>query len=537
MRVGQEIFKPIIHTVDIRDLSTDEANNYLSFRASTTMTAAPDDSFTLTETSIADIHEAFSKDTLTAETLVERYLTRIDAHDDELNAILTVNDDARERARQLDRRFDDDGLVGALHGVPVLLKDNQDTHDMPTTAGSVPLAESVPPRDAFVVERLREAGAIILAKANLQELSFGVDTVSSLGGETRNAYDRTRRPSGSSGGTAAAIAANFATIGTGSDTCSSVRSPPAFNNAVGIRPTIGLVSRTGIVPLTATQDTAGPITRTVEDAARLLEVLAGYDPADSITALGESRIPDDGYTAHLDSDGLDGARIGVARQFFGLRDEESASESAAATVTAVVEDAITEMEAAGATIVDLAEVVDQSFLESARTLEYEFARDFDAYLDELGDAAPVGSLAELVASGEIHPSVQARFEDTSILDVDPEALNTNTSYLRRLHRRDQLKRTVLARMAEDELDALLYPPSRVPPVEIPENQPFREMNCELAAHTGLPAVVVPAGFTPDGLPVGVELLGREFGEPRLFELAYSFERTSSHRRPPERFTE
>jgi len=501
------------------------------------MTAAPADSFSLTETSIADIHDAFSTGTLTAETLVERYLTRIDVYDDELNAILTVNDDAGARARELDAAFTDDGFVGPLHGVPVVLKDNQDTHDMPTTAGSVALAESVPPRDASVVERLREAGAIVLAKANLQELSFGVDTVSSLGGATRNAYDLDRRPSGSSGGTAAAIAANLGAVGTGSDTCSSVRSPPAFNDVVGVRPTMGLVSRTGIVPLTATQDTAGPITRTVEDAARMLEVLAGYDPADPMTALGDGRVPDGGYTAHLDSDGLSGARIGVARQFFGLRDESSAPESAAAAVTETVEDAIAEMAAAGATVVDPVDVIDQSFLESARTLEYEFAREFDAYLADLGDGAPVDSLSDLVASGTLHPSVEARFEGTSILDGDSNTLDSDTGYLRRLRRRDQIKQTVLARMTDDDLDALLYPPSRVPPVEIPENQPFQEMNCELAAHTGLPAVVVPGGFTDGGLPVGVELLGREFGEPRLFELAYGFEQVSDHRRPPDRFTE
>ncbi|QLG60575.1 amidase [Halorarum salinum] len=501
------------------------------------MSTSPADSFDVVEATVADVHAAMADGRVTAEALVDRYLARIDAYDGRLNAILAVNDDARERARRLDARFERDGLAGPLHGVPVILKDNQDTHDMPTTAGSAALAGSRPPRDAFVVERLREAGAVVVAKANLQELSFGVDTISSLGGETRNAYDLDRRPSGSSGGTAAAVAANLATVGTGSDTCSSVRSPPAFNDLVGVRPTRGLVSRSGIVPLSETQDTAGPVTRTVADAARMLEVMAGYDPDDPVTATGADEVPADGYVPHLDADGLDGARIGVAREFFGLRDEESASETDAAAVTTVVEEAVEEMAAAGAAIVDPVDVVDVDFLKSARVLQYEFARDFDRYLSELGDAAPYGSLAEVHGTGEIAPSIESRIDEAGILDVDVESLDENAGYLRRLRRRQRLRGTTLSRMTELDLDALLYPPSRVPPVEIPEHQPFTEMNCELSAHTGLPAIVVPAGFTDAGLPVGVELLGRDFAEPRLFELAYGFERATNHRHPPERFGE
>jgi Asp-tRNA(Asn)/Glu-tRNA(Gln) amidotransferase A subunit family amidase len=487
------------------------------------------------EATVSEIHDAYETGETTAEAVADAHLARIDDHDDELNAILAVNRDARDRARELDAAFDRDGFVGPLHGIPVVLKDNQDTRDMPTTAGSTALAESRPTRDAFVVARLREAGAVVLAKANLQELSFGVDTVSSLGGATRNAYALDRRPSGSSGGTAAAVAASLGVVGTGTDTCSSVRSPPAFNDVVGVRPTMGLVSRTGIVPLSDTQDTAGPIARTVEDAARTLDAMAGYDPADPVTARGDGRIPDEGYAAGLDAAGLAGVRIGVAREFFGLRNDESAPERAADRVTAVVEDAIGELDAAGATIVDPVDVVDHTRLESARVLEYEFARDFDAYLAELGDAAPHDSLADVVATGELHPSVQARFEDAAILDTDVDALDENTGYLRSLRRREAIRDAVLARMAADDLDAILYPPSRVPPVEIPDNQPFEEMNCELAAHTGLPAIVVPAGFTPAGLPVGVELLGRAFDERRLFELAHAFERATDHRRPPDRF--
>lgn len=489
-------------------------------------------SFDPIESTIADIHSAYESGNATAEGVTDAYLDRIDEQDDILNAILTINDGARKRGRELDNKLEQNGFVGSLHGIPVIVKDNKDTHDMPTTAGSVVLADSQPTRDAFVVRRLREAGAIILAKANLQELSFGVDTVSSLGGETRNAYKTDRRPSGSSGGTAVAVAANFGTIGTGTDTCSSVRSPPAFNNLVGVRPTMGLVSRTGIIPLTTSQDTAGPITRTVEDAARMLDVMAEYDPEDPITGLGQGKHPDESYTNHLDPNGLNNARIGVPRQFFGLRDDESAPVSNAEQVTTVVEDAIIEMEVAGATIIDSVDIIDQSLLESARTLKYEFAHAFDQYLDQLGDSAPVNSLAELVATGELYPDIQNRIEERSVLDVDVESLESNTDYLRILNRRKKIKSQTLSEMAKHDLDALMYPPSRILPVEIPDSQPFEEMNCEISAHTGLPAIVLPGGFTNDGLPVGVELLGREFEEPRLFELAYAFEQATDHRRPP-----
>jgi len=494
----------------------------------------PTDDFDVLEASVADVHGAIEAGAITVRRLVDRYLDRIDAYDDDLNAILRVNPRARERADELDERYRDEGFVGPLHGVPVILKDNHDTGDMPTTAGSKTLADSQPPRDAFVVEQLRDAGAVVVAKANLQEFSFGVDTISSLGGATRNAYALDRRPSGSSGGTAAAVAANLATVGTGSDTCSSVRSPPAFNSLVGLRPTRGLVSRTGIVPLSETQDTAGPITRTVADAARLLEVMVGYDPEDPVTATGVGRVPEDGYVSHLDGDGLDGARIGVVREFFELADEANASEGAT-SVLEVVEDAIDEMAAAGATVVDPVEVVDSEYLGSARVLSYEFKRDLERYLSELGDAAPTDSFAELVESGEIAPSVAERITDGDILDVDVASLDENLEYLQALDRRRQIAVDTADRMVQLDLDALLYPPSTVPPVEIPDHQPFEELRCELAAHTGFPAIVVPAGFTDDGLPVGVELLGRAFAEPRLLELAYAYEQASDHRRPPERF--
>ena len=490
--------------------------------------------FDVREATVAEIHDAMAAGDCSAVGLVDSYLTRIEAFDDELDAVLTLNPNARDRARELDAAFEESGLTGALHGVPVLLKDNHDTHDMATTAGSAALADCTPDADAFVVDQLREAGAVVLGKANLQELSFGVDTISSLGGATRNAYDTDRRPSGSSGGTAAAVAANLATLGTGSDTCSSVRSPPAFNDLVGVRPSRGLLSSSGIVPLCATQDTPGPITRTVEDAARMLEVMAGYDPADPVTATGVGQVPEDGYVSHLDPDGLEGARIGVARDLFGLSPDSDADPAAAEAVTAVVEDAIAEMEAAGATIVDPVETVDREFLDSARVLAFEFKRDIGAYLSGRPEV-PYDSLEELVATDTIAPSIEQRIHDGDILDTDTGTLRENADYLDKLERRREIRVDTVARMTDDDLDALLYPPSTVLPVEIPAHQPFDELRCELAAHTGLPAITLPAGFTDAGLPVGVELLGRKWAEPRLFELAYAFEQATGNRREPPEF--
>ncbi len=486
------------------------------------------------ETTVEAIHDAFAAGTLTAAALVDAYLDRIDRYDDELGAYLHVNADARERARELDERFDEEGLTGPLHGIPVAVKDNHDTADMPTTAGSAALADVVPPRNAAVVERLREAGAIVIGKANLQELSFGTDTISSLGGETHNPYDTDRRPSGSSGGTAVAVASNLAAIGTGTDTCSSVRSPPAFTNLVGVRPTMGLVSRTGIVPLSLTQDTAGPIARTVRDAARTLDAMVGYDPADPITARGVDRVPESGYAADLDAGALDGARIGVVRNWFEPTDPENVPDGDAGRVAETVDATLEACEAAGATLVDPVTVVDDDDLADARVVGNEFKRDVDRYLAEIGDAASVDSLAELVETGTMAPSIEDRIRDLGILDVDVDGLREDPDYLRALVQREVMRTETIDRLVVDDLDAVAYPPATVPPVRMPELQPFEEMRCELAAHTGLPAVVVQAGFA-GGVPVGVELLGRPFDERRLLELAYAVEQETDHRRPPEGF--
>src|SRR5688572_20013276 len=299
--------------------------------------------FTPEEATVASVHAALTAGRLTCVRLVESYLERIAAFDDKgpaLNALVTINSRALQTAAEMDRVFRGNrGTLRPLDCIPVILKDNFDTADMPTTGGSLTLADSVPPEDAFVVKRLREAGAIILAKANMTELALGGSSVSSMGGQTRNPYDLTRTPGGSSGRTGASIAASFGIIGTGSDTGQSIRSPASAQSLVGIRPTRGLVSRGGIIPASTTQDEVGPITRTVEDAARALTVMAGYDAEDPVTAFGWQRVPPT-YTAFLDADGLDGARIGVLLDLFG-------GEAVHQEVNAVVRGATERMSAAG----------------------------------------------------------------------------------------------------------------------------------------------------------------------------------------------
>ena len=341
--------------------------------------APPAGAFVLEEATISSIHAAFASGQLTCVQLVQRYLSRIEGYDHKgpaLNAILRVNPRALETAADMDRMDAGARAQRPLHCVPVIVKDNYNTSDMPTTGGSVTLARSSPSGDAFVVKRLRQAGALILAKSNLTELARGGTTVSSLGGQTRNPYDLTRTPGGSSGGTGAAIAANFAILGTGSDTGQSIRSPASAQSLVGLRPTRGLVSRDGIIPFSTTQDEAGPIMRTVEDAARMLDAIAGYDPADPITAFGVSRIPAS-YTASLDRDGLRGARIGALMDFFG-------KDAVHREVNAVMETAIGKLTEAGATIVRVNIANIDALTRDLDLGAFEFKAAFNRYLAGLG---------------------------------------------------------------------------------------------------------------------------------------------------------
>src|SRR5688500_5315908 len=349
-------------------------------------------SILLDEASVRTIHRALDTRQATCVQVVQHYLDRIEAYDDRgpaVNAIITVNPRALETAAEMDRL---DGAARArrpLHCIPVVLKDNFHTADMPTTGGSVTFKNLQTPADGFVVKKLRDAGAIIVAKANLHELARAGTTASSLGGQTKNPYDLTRTPGGSSGGTGAAIAANFGVLGTGSDTGQSVRSPSSANAIVGLRPTRGLVSRAGVMPFSTTQDEAGPMARTVDDVARMLDVMAGYDPDDPITAFGHGRKPAS-YAAALDSGALKGARIGLLTDFMG-------GDPIHADVNRAVEQAVATITAKGATVVRVSIPHLDELTRGLSLMTFEFKSAFDKYLASLGPASPVASLADFVA--------------------------------------------------------------------------------------------------------------------------------------------
>ena len=480
----------------------------------------------LQEATIRAIHDGFESGSLSCFQVVQHYLRRIEAYDDQgpaLNAILAVNPRALDTALEMDRLYATNGTDGRpLHCIPVIVKDNFDTADMPTTGGSVALAESIPPDDAHLVRRLREAGALVLAKSNLTELAR--TTISSLGGQTRNPYDLSRTPGGSSGGTGAAIAADFGVLGTGSDTGQSIRSPASAQSLVGIRATRGLVSRDGVIPSSSTQDEVGPIVRTVEDAARMLDVIAGYDPADPITAYSTGEIPAS-YTESLDPDGLDGARIGLVLDLLG---EDAVHEE----VNAVLEEAITTMMQAGATVVRL-HIPDFADLTRDMALShFEFEVGFNRYLVSLGPGAPVGNLTEFIERGEFHPPLRDGLEsDESVTDG-----LADLEYRGRLLRREELRQAVMIVIADNELNAVLYPHQQR--LVAPIGQEQRERNGVLSNGTGFPAITFPGGFSaptsaaPVGVPIGIELLGPEWSEPTLIRLAYAFEQATRIRRPP-----
>lgn len=482
--------------------------------------------FELLETTVAKVHASMLSGDVTCRELVEAYLARIDAFEcigPAINAIILTNPRVLEEADRLDRILKETGkLSGPLHGIPVMLKDNVDTFDMVTTAGSKSLEGYIPDDDAFIASRLRDAGALILAKTNLHEFAIWGETISSVLGQTVNPYDATRTPGGSSGGTGAAIACNIGIIGIGTDTINSIRSPSSANSLVGIRPTIGLVSRDGIVPYSLTQDTAGPICRTVEDCVRTLDVIAGYDHADAETSWSVGRIPDS-YLPYLKPDGMRGKRIGILESFFGKEDINR-------NVNEVVREALKYFEKGGATLVSIAEDIDSAWLTKEVSVHLDdFKTHLNMYLSALRSDAPVHSMEEVLASGRYHPGVKDNMMMALRLDVGtPE-------YNKKIIRQADLRVRIMNIMAELELDAIVYPHQQQLVCKIGDGQ--KQRNGVLCSVTGFPSIAVPAGFAPSpeapiGVPVGMEIIGRPFSEPTLIEIAYSFEQASHLRRPP-----
>ena len=478
---------------------------------------------------IAQIHAAMQDGSLTCVGLVQQYLRRIDAYDKKgpaVNAIVLVNPDALATAADLDRRFARDGITEPLQCIPLIVKDNYQTAGLRTTAGSLSLKGFIPREDAFVVRKLREAGAIVLAKSNMDEFAFSpYETVSSiLPGYTRNPYDLARVTAGSSGGTAAAIAADFGAVGLGTDTGNSIRGPSAFLSLVGIRPTMGLTSRTGVVPLFLSADVTGPMARSVADAVALLQVMAGADSADTVTMHSTGSIPHS-YAASLVRDGLKGARIGVLHQAY---DRPSADSE----VMKLFRGALDDMRAHGAQIVDPVAVDSlTALLRIANAPCNPFKHDINQYLSARGDQVPVHSLEEIIKSRQFHPSIETRLKDAQAVTEPPDQ---SAGCHEQQEFRAQLRAAVLHLMDSNRLDALVYPTwSNVPRLIGDLNTPAGDNNQLFAPSTGFPAITVPMGFTRDGtLPAGVQFFGRAWSEPELIKLAYSYEQATMHRHPP-----
>jgi Asp-tRNA(Asn)/Glu-tRNA(Gln) amidotransferase A subunit family amidase len=488
----------------------------------------PTTPFRVEETTIADVHAAMRAGSLTCHDLVAQYLRRIEAYDKNgpaLNALVVVNPDALRVADSLDARFRSGGPVGPLHCIPMIVKDNFETVDLPTTAGSLSMQGFVSTKDAFLVRRVRAAGAIVLAKSNMAEFAFSpYETVNSiLPGYTKNPYALDRVTAGSSGGTAAAVAANLGEVGLGTDTGNSIRGPSSHQGLVGIRSTMGLTSRAGVVPLNLSADIAGPMARTVADAVAVFQVVAGYDPADSVTIAARDR-PVPNYAASLVREGLRGARIGILRQAYErpTLDPE---------VRDVFDRAVFDLRLAGATVVDSVPMPQlDSLFRAHRGQCNPFKYDLERWIASTGNRTPVKSLDEIIRSGRYHPSIQKRLELAEAVDLPPEQ---NPGCRDRDEFREGLRAMVLHAMDAQRLDALIYPTWSNPPRLIGDlNTPPGDNSQIFSPSTGWPAITVPMGYTRGTLPAGMTFFGRAWSEPVLIRLAYAYEQSTHHRHPP-----
>lgn len=476
--------------------------------------AQPD--FDVFEASIKEIQSALGQGRINSVQLVQQYLDRIQAYDKQgpkLNAIVRVNPQALMQAQALDAERQRTGSRGPLHGVPIVVKDNYNTDHMPTTGGSVALANFIPSENATQIDKLMQAGAIILAKTNLHEYAYGITSISSLLGQTRNPYDPRRVPGGSSGGTGAAVAASFAAAGFGSDTCGSIRIPSAFNNLIGLRPSKGLSSIYGILPLSHTQDVAGPLARSAEDLALILDIVSGYDSRDEATAIMRTAsVPR--FVERLHSANLSELRLGRLQEYF---------DGADGAVNSALDDALDWYEQQGAEIIaveipDMADLVRRSGL-----IGHEFKPDIDQYLATFSEGEGL-DLNFIVSQGLYHEAVDGVLSRSNASVLDEQA------YQIAMVVRSELRAAIEAVMNTLDLDAIAYPTIKRTQVFTGDSQPGS--NCGLSANSGLPALSMPVGFTSNGLPVGLELLGGFLQDAELLAIAQPYESAQSSRRAP-----
>ena len=482
-------------------------------------------SIKLEELTIADIHKAYADGTYNSQDLVKAYLAAIEDVDYKINAVTAINPNAMSIAQALDKEYQNSKVLRPLHGIPIIVKDNINTIGLPTTAGALALQDFYPETNAFVIDKLVEAGAIILAKSNMAEWAFSpMHSESSTGGTTHNPYNIDYVPAGSSGGTAAAVAANLAAGGLGTDTGNSIRGPSSHNALVGFRTTLGLISREGIVPLYLRNDVVGPMCRTVEDATRIMEIMVGIDSKDPITENSLGKTPDN-YTQYLDKNGLQGARVGVLRI---LSEYEVDPE-----IKGLFENAIEELKSLGATMVDPVIIPDFENLKQDQWCA-SFRADVESFLATYVKRDSIKTLEDIIRLGTTSEFSKNRLSRNGA--ASGRWTDKATECLDAYHdeKRIAFREAIEAVMDTLKLDAIIYPSWNNRPALINQFQEDYkgDNNQIIVPHTGQPAFTVPMGFSSDNLPAGLQFLGRMYDEPTLIKLTYSYEQGTQHRRPP-----
>jgi len=482
----------------------------------------------LNELTISQIHDSFREGHYTSEELTMAYLKRIENLDRQtgLNSIVQINSSAIADAKALDNEFHSTGILRPLHGIPMIVKDNYNTIGLQTAAGSVALRGFMPSSDAYQVRKLKEAGAIVIAKSNMAEWAFSPrHTESSIAGTTRNPYNLEYVPAGSSGGTAASVAANFGTIGLGTDTGNSIRGPSSHNALVGFRSTLGLTSREGIVPLYLRNDVGGPMCRTVEDATRVLEIIAGYDPNDEITKYSQGNVPQ-GYLQYLDTSAIKGMRIGVLRV---LSDADPHPE-----VKKLFEQAINDLEKMGAEIIDPFTVPDFDSLRQNQWCS-EFRADIESYLSEYVKWDSLKSIDDIVSYGGSSAYAKSGLEYMSENSGREKDIGIPCGNAYEDEHRIAFRKTIEDAMDRNAVDVFIYPSWNHPPSLLEDYMDgYKGDNSQvISPHTGQPAFSIPMGFTSGNLPAGLQIMGRMYDEPKLLKVAYAYEQNTLHRKPPD----